>query len=202
MSALSPFFEDFGTGQTGRRPASTQSDAESAADRNVDVFEQGYKAGWDDANKAQDEDKQRIAADLAQNLHEMQFTYAEAQSKIIAAMEPLLRELVETVLPQLAAENLGGFVVQELKKITAGQANVPVEIVLAPATRPKVEAILPEVSGMPLTITEQPTLGEGQVHLRMGTVEKQVDLMHVLDRINEAVAGFFHETEEEGKRHA
>jgi hypothetical protein len=56
----------------------TQVDAVEEA--KVASFEQGYKAGWDDAVAAQSEDQTRIRADLARNLQSLSFTYQEARS--------------------------------------------------------------------------------------------------------------------------
>lgn len=189
-------FEDFGSlvsGQGGL-DQTTSPDAPFAEQR-VAAFEQGYKAGWDDAAKAQKSDREKIGADLASNLQELSFTYAEVRMQMLKAMEPLLKEMVDTVLPQIAAENLGAMILQELNVALDGQADVPVEIIIAPSNRPSLDAVLPENPGFPLKIRDEATLGEGQVFMRVGKIEKQIDLMEVLDRAATAVNGFFEVTE-------
>ncbi len=69
-------------------------------------YEQGYKAGWDDAAAALAEDQTRIRADLARNLQQLSFTYQEARSHILKAVEPLLEEMVGRLLPDMARETL------------------------------------------------------------------------------------------------
>ena len=69
----------------------------------LDAFEEGYRAGWDDAIKAQSDDRTRIS-EFAQNLQDLSFTYHEAYSHAINAMTPLLEDIVRSVLPKIAHE--------------------------------------------------------------------------------------------------
>ena len=62
---------------------------------------------------------------------------------------------------------------------------------LNPAARAAVEALLEQATGMPLTLIEEPSLGEGQVYLRMGGAEISVDLDRATAEITAAVRGFF-----------
>ncbi len=189
-------FEDFGAISQGARGADPSLPADGAGNENrVAAFEQGYKAGWDDAAKAQSTERETISADLASNLQELSFTYSEVRMQMLKAMEPLLKEMVDTVLPQIAAKNLGAMILQELKEALHGQAEVPVQIIIAPSNRASLDAVLPDEPGFPLEIRDEPTLGEGQVFMRVGKIEKQIDLMEVLDRASTAVNGFFELTE-------
>lgn len=198
--SLSFFLEDFGATKTDAAVAPS-SDPTLVSDttqeeHRIEAYEQGYKAGWDDAAAAQSDEKDRIGADFAQNLQELSFTYAEVRAKMLESMEPLLKEMVASVLPQIAADNLGALILQELNSAMAGQTNVPVELMVAPSNRAALEATIPENIGFPLQIFEEPTLGEGQVSMKIGKSEKQVDLLEVLDRATQAVDGFFAMNEE------
>ena len=48
-----------------------------------------------------------------------------------------------------------------------------------------------QATGLPMQIEEEPSLGEGQVYIRMGPTETKVDLTEVTDDIAAAVRGFF-----------
>ena len=76
-------------------------------DQKLAAFEKGYQAGWDDSANSQRDSATRISADFAQNIRDLSFTYQEAQSALMAEMEPLLRDMVDAVLPTLAQETLG-----------------------------------------------------------------------------------------------
>ena len=196
MNALSDLLEDFGAAAESGGHTIHMSEDEGEAMR-LEAFEQGYKAGWDDAIKAQSEDHRRISSDLAQNLQDLSFTYHEAYSQVVEGMTPLLNDMIESLLPKLARESLGLHVIELLQDLTRTQSAQSVEIVVASGSR---EAIAPLLDGdfkMPVTLTEDPRLAEGQADIRFGEVERRVDLAAVLNNIQEALQGFIHENRKE-----
>jgi flagellar assembly protein FliH len=155
------------------------------------AFEKGYSAGWEDAVAAQDTEAARLHADLGRSLQELSFTYHEARVHVLHAMEPLLRDMVSKVLPLLGRESLSRIVLEHLLPLAEGLADAPLQVMLNPASRDTVEDHLAARSSMPLRFVEEPSLGEGQVYLRLGETETRVDLDGVVTAIAAAVAGFF-----------
>lgn len=162
------------------------------------AYEQGYKAGWDDAAAAQSEDQGRIRADLARNLQQLSFTWQEARAHILKAVEPLLEEMVNRLLPETARETLAPMVLEQVMPMAEDLTDQPVALVLNPAVRPAVEALIEQATGLPMAIEEEPTLPEGQVYIRLGGAEAQVDLSRVTADIAAAVRGFFSLSRESG----
>src|SRR5690554_4305468 len=80
----------------------------------LEAFESGYKAGWQDAVKAANDEAARISSDFAGNLQDVAFTMAEAQSGLLTALRPLLTGMVNSVLPHLARKTLGERVIETL----------------------------------------------------------------------------------------
>jgi hypothetical protein len=160
-------------------------------DARLAAFEQGYTAGWDDAVAAQDQASARLRADLARNLEDLSFTYAEAHRHVLGALEPLLRDMVGKVLPAMARDTLGQIVIEQLLPVARGLAGVPIEVVVCPASRPLVEPLIAASAIVPLAVTEEPTLGEGQVYLRFADRERRIDLDGVIAAIGAAVSDFF-----------
>lgn len=154
-------------------------------------FEQGYGAGWDDAIAAQDAETTRVRVDLAQNLQDLSFTYAEAHRNMMAALEPLLSDMVGKVLPDLAKASLGPIVVGLLMPAAGSMAAVPVELAVSPATRAIVAPMLADAGSLPLTLVEDPLLSAGQAFLRFAEKETRIDLDAVVAAIARAVAAFF-----------
>lgn len=154
-------------------------------------YDSGYSAGWEDATAAQSGDQARIRADLARNLQGLAFTYHEARSHVLRALEPLLQEMTGRLLPSLARETLSAVVLETLMPIAEKLSDVPVTLVLNPTVRPAVEALLETATGLPLVVEEEPSLGEGQVYLRFGTQETLIDLDRAIAQITAAVRGFF-----------
>lgn len=160
------------------------------------AYEQGFQAGWDDAAAAQTEDQSQIKADLSRNLNQLSFTYQEARAHLLMALKPLLEEMVSQLLPQTARETLAPLVLEQVMPMAEEVTDQPVHLVLNPAARPAVETLISQATGLPLAIEEEPTLPEGQVYIRIGQTESQVDLSRVTAEIASAVHGFFTLAEE------
>lgn len=192
MMHLRDLLEDF-SGPPQRaadRPGLSDSDLEGLK---LESFEDGYKAGWDDAIKAQADDQTRIASDFSQNLQDLSFTYHEAYSQVLGAMTPLLEDMVNALLPALAREALGLHLLEQLQAQCRAIGCLDVEIVVAPQDSMAVRALLDRDFGFPIAVVESATMGEGQADIRFGETEQQIDLTGVLASIDQAVKGFAHE---------
>lgn len=189
------FLEDFEVPTRGSL-AKTPS-AAVVEEQRLTAFEQGYKAGWDDAAAAQTEDTSRISADFANNLRDLSFSFHEARAHVLAGAEPLIRDMVARVLPEIARATLPQIVGERIDAILQETADRPVRLMVSPATRPALEQILPSDPGFPLEVVEEPTLGEGQIFLRAGTVEQGIDLGRVLTEITALVDDYFTLSEKE-----
>lgn len=160
-------------------------------------YDSGYAAGWEDAAAAQSGDRTHIQAELARNLQALSFNFHEARSHVLQSLRPLLSEIVAKLLPTLARETLAPVVLEALMPMAEKLADAPVSIVLNPASRPAVEALLETNTSLPLHITEEPSLSEGQVYLKLGDSETQVNLDRAIAEISVAVRGFFEISEKE-----
>lgn len=160
-------------------------------DEKLSAYEMGYRAGWDDASSAVNADQTRACAELARNMQTLSFSYHEARGHVLKAVEPLLLQIVGQLLPEIARETLAPFVLETLMPLAETLGDAPVTLVINPVARAAVEALLNHATGLPMTIEEEPTLGEGQVYIRMGSAETQVDLDQATADIAAAVRGFF-----------
>ncbi len=184
--------DDFGVRETPvpAPQAPVQPPAAVESER-VAAYEQGYKAGWDDAARAEAENQSRIGAEFARNLQEMSFTFHEARAHVIQAMEPLLLELVGKLLPELVAETLGARILEELRPLVEDRADGPIQVVIAPANRAALERQLEGAGAGAFRLVEEPSLAEGQAYLRVGSAERQVDIAGALERISTAIRSLY-----------
>ncbi|WP_116598804.1 ABC transporter ATP-binding protein [Primorskyibacter marinus] len=196
MKALADLLEDFGIG-AGSAGTIIQMNEDECEAMRLDSFEQGYKAGWDDAIKTQSEDQSRISSDLAQNLQDLSFTYHEAYSQVVEGMAPLLNDMIESLLPTLARDALGLHILELLQDMTLKQPSQSVEIVVAPGNRAAIAPLLNKDFKMPVELTDDPQLAEGQADIRFGQIERRVDLTAVLNNIQEALQGFMQDNRKE-----
>lgn len=169
-------------------PALSEADLEAAR---LTGYEAGYQAGWDDAAKADDETRDRISAEFARNLQDLGFTFHEARSHVMQSLEPLLSIMVEKVLPKLVSDTIGQAIVEEILPLAANAADTPIQILVYPEGRTMLESLVSQNNTVPLEIVEESTLTEGQVYMRLGNTEKQIDLAGAVDRIGEAITGLY-----------
>lgn len=166
-------------------------EATAVEEAKVASFEQGYSAGWDDAVAAQQGDQTRIRADLARNLQSLAFTFQDARSHVLQAIRPLILEMVDRLLPEIAREALAPTVLEALTPLADDLADAPLILVLNPAVRGQIEDLVAQATGLPMEIDEEPSLPEGQVYIRFGPTETKVDLSQVTADIAIAVRAFF-----------
>ncbi len=161
------------------------------------AYESGYSAGWEDAVTSQGTDQVRVQADVARNLQALSFTYHEARGHILRCLEPLLRDMVDKILPDMARSALGPMVLDALRPAAVRMAATPVTITVHPDSRAVVESMLAADGTVPFRIVEEPSLSEGQVFLRFDDTEQRIDLDGVIAAIAAAVASFFHIEQQE-----
>jgi flagellar biosynthesis/type III secretory pathway protein FliH len=189
--------EVFALAEKKDAPSTVVLDTMALEEAKLASYDSGYSAGWEDAAAAQSDDQAKIGADLARNLQSLSFTYQEARIHILRAIEPLLEQIVGRLLPELARETLAPIVLEVLMPLAEKMADTPITLVLNPAAREGVEALLEHATGIPLSIVEEPSLGEGQVYLRLGASETHIDLDRATAEIATAVRGFFETPEKE-----
>jgi flagellar biosynthesis/type III secretory pathway protein FliH len=166
-------------------------EATAVEEAKVASFEQGYSAGWDDAVAAQQGDQGRIRADLARNLQSLSFTFQDARSHVLQSIRPLILEMVNRLLPEVAREALAPTVLEAVMPLAEELADAPLILVLNPAIRSQVEDLVAQATGLPMAIEEEQTMPDGQVYIRFGTSETKVDLAQVTADIGIAVRAFF-----------
>ncbi len=161
----------------------------------LQAYDQGYKAGWDDAAQAQQSDQSQISAELARNLKSLGFTFADARNHVLAAMNPVLQDIVARLLPAIARDALAPTILQALRPLAERASDSPIEILINPAARTAVEAVLLHSNGPPTHLVDEPSLGEGQAFLRLGQSETRIDLDGAIGDISAALTSFFQQSE-------
>lgn len=194
MSGLRQLLEDFSEVTENVSISDAPMFDEAALEgQKLEAFENGYRAGWDDAVKAQSDDRTRISSAFGQHLQDLSFTYHEAYSQVINAMSPLLDEIVNTLLPEISKATLGSHISQHLQEMTREIGKMKVIIAVAPSNLESISPLLDQDFGFPIEISEDDTLADEQADIRFGQTEKQIDLGDLLNSVSEAVQGFSHD---------
>lgn len=190
--SIAHLLHDFGALSQGKPVAITDVSLE---EERLEAFEKGYQAGWDDSVKSQVEDGRRITADLVQNLQDIGFTYEEVHGEIMGAMQRLVQQIMQTVLPPLSHAMLVPQVTEILHDLLETNGRQPVQLTAGPADLAILRRLSAEMPDLACTLTEDQTLASGQVLLRLGESERALDMPDVLLRIEHAVSGFFQQNQ-------
>lgn len=196
--SVSHRYRNFSTKSTKKReaPGTDDSDLE---DQKLQSFEAGYQAGWDDATKAQVENQNRISAEFAQNLQEISFSYHEAVTKLSGAFEPILKEIVGKLLPEISKQTMGLHIFEQLNTLLEQSIDKQVEIVVSPSNQNKIRALAQDGFKDPFVLVTDQDMSDDEVFVRVGEEEKQIDLGGILESVGKATEAFFHEVKEQQK---
>ena len=191
--------EVFETPDSQKGPRTVVLDTLLLEETKLASYDMGYAAGWEDSTAAQADDQARIRADLAHNLQTLSFTFHEARDHVLHAIEPLLAEIAHKLLPALAHDVLTPKILEILMPMAQELSEAPITVVICPAARPAIDQMLEHAAGLPVQVIEEPSLSEGQVYLRLGERETQINLDRATQEISAALRGFFDLPERERK---
>lgn len=178
--------EDFGAVARAYPPA-TIGGAELETER-LASFDKGYKAGWDDATLSAEREAARASEEATARLQDLGFTFHEARAHVMRAMTPLLEGIMTQMLPRLVNETLGARILEELAPLTEAAGGTPVDLLVAPGEAEHLHGLLERVTALPMTIIEDDAIEPGQLFLRLGVVEREIDLSEVADRMVRALS--------------
>lgn len=191
MMAIAHLLEDFSVIDRPEQSVIEMSD-DAVEDIRLASFEQGYTAGWDDAIRVQSEDKSRVIATLAQNLEDFSFTYQEALAQMTKAIEPVFQALMRKVLPEAMMQSIGALIVEQSLALARDQIEQPVMLVVPVGVGAALKPILHKKLPMQIAIRECIDIGSGQIQLRVGNREREIDTDLLLTSLNESVDAFYH----------
>ncbi|MFC3612653.1 ABC transporter ATP-binding protein [Lutimaribacter marinistellae] len=169
---------------------------EALEEHRLKAFDQGYSAGWDDAAAAQADQKTDVAAALARTLEDASFTYQEALAQLSAALDPMFKRLVDTVLPGALKDGYGMHLVEQLHEMARGQTSQPALVVVPNGAGAILKPLLEREFAMPVQIVEEASLPPGQASLRIGNAERAVDCDALMAALATALESFTYHAKE------
>lgn len=195
--SLADLLEDFCTTASGNRIVAQGGamPADQAETLRLAAFEDGYKAGWDDATNTSNETQARISSLFAQNMQDLSFTYHEAVAHVSKALKPVFRQIVGSVLPELTQGALCLQIAERLEEQVNRNLHPDVRIQVSREDEAAARRLLDRDFGFPVSVGAVPELVAGQAEMSFGDEEVTIDLNGAVDDIREILAGFSHENE-------
>lgn len=153
-------------------------------------FEEGYRAGWDDAVAAAQKQQSSVTDDLAKTLADISFGFNEARNHVLNSLAPVLTTMAEKLLPEAARAHFAETVLAAARDIAESASDQPVELAVAAESREAIERVFPDDLPFAIEIIEDPMLGPGQAQLRAADMEKVLDIAAAENAIRNAVSDF------------
>jgi len=185
----SHLFQDFGVPKPPRSPS--KLGIEEVEDQKLQAFENGYQAGWDDAVAAQNETLSHVSSALASNLQTASFEYHELRSTLNATVADIMRQVTDTILPEIAQASLGAHVQDTVASLARQGLEREIEIVVSPESVTAVRGALGDEPDPPFVLITDDLLAPSQVLLRVAHKEIEVDLHRVVTELSVAISSFF-----------
>ena len=151
------------------------------------AYENGFQAGATDAIAAAQAEQTRLSAELVATLQDLSFGFHEASAHVMTNVSPVLKAMVDTVLPRLMAETVGHTILETVQPLVEEAAAIPVRLLVSPDEAPAIRTVIGESADVPFVIVEDRGLDRGRAQLKIGAVERRIDVSSVLDRISAAV---------------
>lgn len=156
MSKVSHLYQDFSVGPSSGRDGDGNAELE---EQKLESFEAGYKAGWDDAIKAQEQLRKHISAELGNSLEEVSFTYHELRGALVNELGEVVEGVMQRLLPRIAHQAVVAHILEEIRAAGRAHLDRTIELVVAPEARSTLESVLSDVLKAPFEIVEDPDLG-------------------------------------------
>lgn len=183
--------EDFGNKvSTPQKPEKSSSGEDQAVDR-LATYDEGYKAGWDDAQAAATEDRTRIGAEFERNLQELSFTFHEAKVQVGQSLAPLVSAFVQCLFPKLAVTSLADQLIAVLEPLKDEMDTPTLELRCSPEDVDILGNLLEANFGLPITLRPEPSLMTGQADFVLGHETHEVDVSALQTEIRRLVEAQF-----------
>lgn len=183
-------FSPFGPGSNVGEPVPL----DRVEDQKLQAFEEGYQAGWTDADKNLAEEQKNIGAEFVHTLRDLSFTYQEALTRLNRGLKPMFEQMMTSLLPKTTSAALRAHVIEQLMLLSAGQTTAQITLRVPELQLPIIEALLEDIDlDLPVSLTTDATLSPQQVFVALDTQEQEINLDAVCQEIIAAMTAFnFH----------
>jgi len=167
---------------------------ERVEDQKLQSFEEGYQAGWTDAETNHTAEQKDIANEILHTLQDLSFTYHEALSRLNRGLKPMFEQMMTTLLPRTASVALRAHVIEQLVELAATQTEAQITLRVSEANLQMFEKLLEGVVlKLQVSLSSDASLSINQLFVALDTVEREVNLDAVCQEITTAMNAFnFH----------
>jgi len=154
------------------------------------AYTEGVKAGADATSRAFEEEKIRTLAPILEALNDMAFTQVEACRSMVKSMQPMVEQLVETLLPESARLGFGAEVSALISKALEKAPSAKLIITVSPDTVTAMQSMLAPAKA-DYAIEPDPSMGALEARVSWQGGYDKIDLDATLTEIRAAITAFF-----------
>ncbi|MGB3553131.1 MAG: hypothetical protein WBA25_00660 [Jannaschia sp.] len=184
--------EDFGDFSRPQAPIAAPS-----PDTDLD-YDAAYNAGWDDAMTQVGEEQGRIGEKLAERLVEIERDQQRAIASAVSALEPMLHEIFDKLLPRAAERAFLPILIDEIREMLSDGAG-KLLLLVAPEEAQPLGNLLDRAGLTPdqVTVRAESALSLSQALVRWDDQERRIDLGATLSAMDDALESFLASIESE-----
>lgn len=193
MTSIAHRYADFSPLDADGQPAETVP-IERVEDQKLQAFEDGYQAGWTDADANHSAEQKNLDAGFLATLRDLSFSHQEALACLNRSLKPMFEQMIATLLPQTIKAALRAHVVEQLMELTATQTEARITLRFSSENTQMIEDLMEEAElNTPVSLLPDEHLSAQQIFVALDTYEKEINLDAVCQEITNAMTAFnFH----------
>ena len=165
------------------------------------AYNEGVKSGAEAASRAFEDEKIRTLAPIMEALNDMSFSQVEACQTMLKSMQPMVEQLVQTVLPESARLGFGAEVAALLRKAYERAPTSLITIHVTPDAVAPIQSLLAPAKA-DFSVEPDPALDGLQARVNWQGGYDHIDLDAALDNVRQTIATFFNKIEKTGTKNA
>lgn len=148
----------------------------------------GYADGYAAGQIAADAAATRISADIASQLTEIQFGYAEARQDLLRGLTPLVNVLCDQILPDILDDVTSSHIFETLLIAAQTDVSAPITLSVHPRHVSSLKTVIESFTNAEFCLVEDPNLGAHEALIGTRTQETQLDTAALLDALKNALS--------------
>jgi len=128
-------------------------------------------------------------SEIAAVLGDMEFGFAEARQQLAGALHPLILQVADSILPEIARETFAGHLADAVTQTFLNAASCPVSIRVAPTFADRLTKALSVNQNATFVFIEDAALVPGQAILQNGDIHEMLDLPALTSALQTALHG-------------
>lgn len=154
----------------------------------LQIFENGYQAGWQDAAAALQDQKAGELTKLSHLLEEISFTHEEARRQILNSVSGLLEAILAKLLPHVRDQSVRSTVLEGLERTVEKHLGAGVEISVPSSMSGVIADCLTDQNRKNVSLVSHAEMPENETLLQVGSSKFIIDHQSIETEIGDALA--------------